>query len=206
MLKIPGFLTGNFIIFRLQKNAMPNIEIIQPSDAEGYLKEVYDQILESRGKIAEVHKIQSLNPRSITRHMDLYQTIMFGKSPLKREQREMLGIIVSLANNCEYCIEHHSAALNHYWKDKERLGKLKKDYKKAALEEIDILLCELADISTRIPNSRKVESIVKKLKKKGLSDRALLDASLVISYFNFINRMVAILGVEIEEDVGGYHY
>ncbi len=31
---------------------MPNIEIIQPSEADGYIREVYDQILESRGKIA----------------------------------------------------------------------------------------------------------------------------------------------------------
>lgn len=185
---------------------MPNIEIIQPSDAEGYLKEVYDQILESRGKIAEIHKIQSLNPRSILRHLDLYMTVMYGKSPLSREQREMMGIIVSVANNCNYCIEHHSLALNHYWKDLKKIKSLIKDYTRTELSAQDKLLCELADISTRLPSSRKINNIVKNLKKNNLTDRALLDATLVISYFNFVNRLVMILDLELEKDPGGYFY
>jgi len=37
-------------------------------------------------------------------------------------------------------------------------------------------------------------------KNKGLSDEAILDASLVISYFNFVNRMALSLGVTLEED------
>ena len=50
---------------------MAYIDIIQPENAEGKLKEIYDGLIESRGKIAEVHKIQSLNPESITNHMNL---------------------------------------------------------------------------------------------------------------------------------------
>lgn len=66
---------------------MPNVEVIQPENAEGQLKESYDDLIKSRGKIAEVHKIQSLNPASIVNHMNLYMTIMFGQSPLKRVHR-----------------------------------------------------------------------------------------------------------------------
>ena len=68
---------------------MAKIKVIQPEEAEGELKNIYQDIISSRGKIAEVHKIQSLNPQSIVNHMDLYQTVMFGQSPLKRVQREM---------------------------------------------------------------------------------------------------------------------
>lgn len=50
---------------------MPIIEAIQPEDATGELKQIYDDLVQSRGKIAEVHKIQSLNPKSIINHMDL---------------------------------------------------------------------------------------------------------------------------------------
>jgi hypothetical protein len=28
----------------------------------------------------------------------------------------------------------------------------------------------------------------------------------VVSYFNFVNRMVLALGVELEKDAGGYRY
>jgi len=185
---------------------MANIQVIQPSEADGYLKEVYDQILESRGKIAEIFKIQSLNPRSIIRHMDLYMTLMYGKSPLKREEKEMLGIIVSLSNNCQYCIAHHKEALKQYWKDPQKLRKLLTDYTKAGLSEREQMMCELAEVMTRIPESKKVQNIIKDLKNKGVTDRGILDIVLVISYFNFSNRLVMSLDANLEKDPGGYIY
>lgn len=62
---------------------MPHIKVIEYHEAEGELKEIYDNLVKSRGKLAEVHKIQSLNPKSIVNHMDFYLTIM----PLCSENR-----------------------------------------------------------------------------------------------------------------------
>lgn len=185
---------------------MANIKIIQPDDATGYLEEIYHQILESRGKIAEVYKVQSLNPRSIIRHLDLYLTLMFGKSPLSRARREMIAVVVSASNECDYCIKHHSSALDHYWKDKRKVNRLIQDYTKAGLGEHDEYLCELAQISTRVPGSRKIPQILKKLKNSGADDRTILDATLIISYFNFVNRIVLILDPDPEDSPEGYIY
>ena len=69
---------------------MGRIKVIQEQEAEGQLKEIYQELIKSRGKLAEVHKIQSLNPASIASHMQLYMDIMFAKSPLSRAQREIL--------------------------------------------------------------------------------------------------------------------
>lgn len=61
---------------------MSRIKIIQPKEAEGRLKEIYTQLEQQRGQIADVHKIQSLRPESIVKHMELYIEIMFSKSEL----------------------------------------------------------------------------------------------------------------------------
>lgn len=184
---------------------MAYIDVIQPNEAEGELKEIYDELIASRGKLAEVHKIQSLNPKSITNHMDLYMTIMFGKSPIKRVHREMMAVVVSKANGCPYCQKHHAAAVQHYWKDEERVEQLRQDYRQLKLSEKERLLCDFAWELTVNP-SGKEERLVQPLKELGLSDRAILDASLVVSYFNFVNRIVLSLGVQEEEDVAGYEY
>lgn len=44
---------------------MANIKTISPEQADGELKKIYENLLETRGKIAEVHKIQSLNPEAL---------------------------------------------------------------------------------------------------------------------------------------------
>lgn len=40
------------------------------------------------------------------------------------------------------------------------------------------------------------------LRDAGLSDRAILDVTLVTAYFNFVNRIAQGLGVELEDDPG----
>ncbi len=185
---------------------MAYIEVIQEERAEGRLKEIYDELISKRGKIAEVHKIQSLNPETIVNHMDLYMTIMFGQSPLKRVQREMIAVIVSKANSCEYCQVHHAEAVNHYWKDDEKIKQLRTDYTSLDLASIDKLLCDYAWELTKNPGNETELSYIKPLKEEGLTDRAILDATLVIAYFNFVNRIVLSLGVRLEENVGGYNY
>jgi len=185
---------------------MAHIQIIEPEQAAGRLKEIYENLRESRGKVAEIHKIQGLNPESIVNHMDLYMTVMFGRSPLKRVQREMMAVVVSAANGCEYCREHHCEAVNHYWKDIKKTGQLKTDYKKLELNETDRLLCDFAWDLTKRPEAAEEELFIKPLKEAGLSDRAILDATLVVSYFNFVNRIVLGLGVQLENEPGGYKY
>ncbi|MEX2603212.1 MAG: peroxidase-related enzyme, partial [Gracilimonas sp.] len=92
-------------------------------------------------------------------------------------------------------------------KDDEKIEQLREDYHGLDLSEINLELCKLAVKLTLNPNALNEEGDVKPLKELGFTDRAILDATLVISYFNFVNRMVLGLGVETnEEEVKGYKY
>ncbi len=52
---------------------------------------------------------------------------------------------------------------------------------------------------TKLPGEASEED-VRRLKAEGLDDRAILDATLTIGYFNFVNRLVLMLGVHLEDD------
>jgi uncharacterized peroxidase-related enzyme len=186
---------------------MTRIKVIQHEEATGRLKDIYDNLVKTRGKLADVHTIQSLRPESIVKHMELYMDIMFSRSELSRAEREMIAVIVSVSNQCEYCQIHHGEALNHYWKSDTKLNALKKDYRKADLKERELLLCEYAEKTTLNPGQLQKSDPTINLKKIGISDSAILDATLVVAYFNFVNRIVLSLDVGIENDAGtGYKY
>lgn len=182
---------------------------------------VYDAIAASRGKIAEVHTIQSLNPPTIPAHMELYRTVMFSHSPLSRAEREMIAVVVSETNRCRYCVAHHGAALLHFWKNQALVDALARatasgrfdaagepDAGKLALTPRQVALCRFARRVTADPGSGEDGSAVAQLRAEipEITDRAVLDATLVIGYFNFVNRVVLTLGVELESDPGGYKY
>ena len=190
----------------MEQSKMAYIEIIPPEQAEGELKQVYDEVIQSRGQVAEVLRLHSLNPKSLTNHVDLYMTIMFGKSPLKRKFREMMAVVVSKANNCGYCQTHHGEALNNFWKDQARVDRLKSNYRECELDDKERALADYAWQMTVSPSAINQQHI-DQLRQVGWSDRAILDAALVCSYFNFVNRMVLGLGANLEEHQGqGFEY
>jgi uncharacterized peroxidase-related enzyme len=186
---------------------MARIKVIAHVEAEGRLKAIYDEIIVKRKKLAEVHKIQSLRPESIVKHMDLYMEIMFSKSTLSRTEREMMAVVVSAANKCTYCQAHHGEALNHFWKNEAKVKMLKSDFHSIHLSLRERVLCEFAHLLTANPGVHEKHDLTLELRSAGIDDAGILDATLVVSYFNFVNRMVLALGVELEDDSGkGYDF
>ncbi len=101
------------------------IEEIETDDADGELAKIYAELIEKRGKVANILKVHSLNPAAMSNHLDLYMTIMFGKSGLSRAEREAIAVVVSASNDCAYCVNHHVEALRRYIKDEETLKRMK---------------------------------------------------------------------------------
>ena len=186
---------------------MARIKTIPYTESEGRLKEIYDDLIAKRGKLANVHTIQSLRPESIVHHMDLYLEIMFSRSELSRAEREMMAVVVSVANDCVYCRQHHAEALNHYWKDQNALDALIADTEFSTLDKRKRILCRFARQLTGQPGSFDKHDMTHEIRDAGLSDAGILDATLVVSYFNFVNRIVLALDVEsTQSEVSGYNF
>ncbi len=182
------------------------IQVVDSEQADGRLREFYDKVLEYRGRIANVFKVHSLNPEAMKAHLDLYLTIMFGRNGLTRARREMIAVVVSAVNDCQYCVVHHSAALSRYVRDQTFVKQLSDDYTKAALSAKDKAMLHYAVKLTRNLNEMSEEE-VRRLRNAGLADEEILAITLVTSYFNFVNRIVEGLGVKLEEQRGeGYKY
>lgn len=180
------------------------IQEVDVSKATGKLKQVYKEIEEKRGKISNIMKIHSLNPETMKNHIDLYLTLMFGSSGLSREEREFIAVTVSVINNCEYCIRHHVEALNHYWKDRDKIEKFINSFNSIELSSKQKFIIDYIFKLTKNPSYVKKEN-VDNLRDSGYSDNDILDINLIICYFNFVNRIALGLGVELSDDeIKGY--
>ncbi|MEX2502623.1 MAG: peroxidase-related enzyme [Trueperaceae bacterium] len=185
---------------------MPYIRVIDEHEADGALREIYQELRGSRGKLAAIHTIHSLSPQALRAHMDLYMTLMFGRSKLKRDVREAIAVLVSRANGCDYCDQHHGQALLAHWKDPERLAALRRDPREADLDERTLAILDHAVALTRTPQDAS-ETDVRRLREQGVTDEEILDLTLITGYFNFVNRIALGLGVEATKaEASGYRY
>lgn len=175
------------------------IEEIAVDDASGKLAETYSALIKQRGKISNILMVHSLNPEAMNSHLDLYMTIMFGKSGLSRAEREAIAVIVSANNRCAYCIHHHAEALRRYMKDEAVVASLMKLDGFDALEPRMCAILKHAQKLTRNPGDM-TKSDIDALRGHDLTDSDLLDITLIVGYFNFVNRIAMGLGVDFTAD------
>ncbi len=74
------------------------------------------------------------------------------------------------------------------------------DYRRAPISEAERALLDFAAKLARQPAACN-RADTDALRAAGWSDRSILDATLVIAYFAFVNRIADGLGVELEEDM-----
>ncbi|MCI2424817.1 peroxidase-related enzyme [Candidatus Acetothermia bacterium] len=175
---------------------MANIKMISIQEADGPLKMIYDRIQLSRGGVANILAVHSLSPLALKAHLHLYQTLIFDPSPLSRRERELIAVAVSTSNQCEYCITHHKEHLRRLGLSEEEINAAGDDHHRLSAREQAIL--SFAKQLTLSPG--KTEREMNALRSIGLTDREILDLTLVTAYFNFVNRIALGLGVELEDD------
>ena len=175
------------------------IDTIAPDRAEGELTELYRAIGSARGGVADVHRVQSLNPRALKAHLEIYKAVVFARSPLGRATRERIAVVVSAANRCAYCVAHHGEALRQLGESPDVIHSLGRGEIPGSLPEADQALLRWAATAATEP-SRSGEADIVELRRLGYDDRAILDATLTVAYFSFVNRLVLLLGVEVEDD------
>lgn len=172
--------------------------------AQGEIAELYERLRAERGRVSNILKVHSLRPAALGHHLDLYMGLLFGPGGLGRGQREMIAVVVSRANDCDYCVSHHREALARYVKDSQQLDQLCADYRQADLPAATRAILDYADKLTRTPAEVREADVIR-MREAGVADEDVLLANLITAYFNFVNRIALGLGVAYsEEEVQGY--
>jgi uncharacterized peroxidase-related enzyme len=174
------------------------IKQIGIEEAQGKLRKLYDRIVgRTKGSVANILMVHSLNPDAMEAHLNLYETIMFGESGLSRGQREMIAVVVSSTNSCHYWTTHHGEALRFATEKNEIARQLAEDFTKADIPKQEKLMLYYVQKLTKEPYNIK-ENDVKALKKVGFTDRDIFDINQVTAYFNYVNRIADGLGIALE--------
>lgn len=185
------------------------IEIIEPENAKGRLKKLYEQVKTPEGHVDNILKAHSLRPSTLQGHLSLYKAALHSKpNNLSNRERELVAVCVSLLNECDYCVKHHQAGLARHIKSSElaeelaqaSIGKLQSDN----FTQRDRAMCDYAAKLTLTPTLME-ESDLEPLRRAGFDDTAILDLNQVVAYFAYANRMVNGLGIYVDGENLGLH-
>jgi len=79
------------------------IETLREDGWTGELADRYNTVVDpEHDRVDNIMQIHSLSPRSMQAHQGLYMSAMAGTKSLRKVERELVALVVSLANRCDY--------------------------------------------------------------------------------------------------------
>jgi len=70
---------------------------------DGRLAELHPRVVDpGHGRVDHIMAIHSLNPRGMAAHDALYRSAMAGTGTLRKLERELIALVVSMENECHY--------------------------------------------------------------------------------------------------------
>jgi uncharacterized peroxidase-related enzyme len=166
-----------------------------PEEAEvpAGVRELWAPSLEKLGFVPNVLRNFALRPAHLLAWNAWYEVAMKDDSGLTKAEREMIAVVVSVANDCDYCIAAHSAALRKLTKDAALADQVAADHREAGLTERMKAALDYAVKLTLQPREM-TEADVQALRDAGWADEDVMDIAEVTGLFNMSNRMASGLG------------
>ena len=169
------------------------LHVPDEEDVPAEVKELWALPLEKLGFVPNVLRVFALRPKHLLGWWAYYDELLRGESGLTKAQREMIAVVVSVANRCHYCIVSHTAALRKLTKDPDLVDRLATGYKYADLDPRDRAMLDFA-VKLTEASDRCSDQDVEALRDAGWNDEEIMDIAQVAAMFNLTNRLASGLG------------
>jgi uncharacterized peroxidase-related enzyme len=178
---------------------MMYIETVDPAEAQGEVKKVYQDVQQQVGTVPSFLRALSLRPDILDGTWTLGNRIMDEPHALSQVTKSLIASYVSKINSAEYCMVANIGKAIHLGYTEDEVRSILDDVEGSKLiDETQRAILSFAKKVTR--SAYKItESDAQALRDKGLDDAAILETTCIIGWYNMMNRIVPALGVPVDE-------
>ncbi|WP_102692132.1 peroxidase-related enzyme [Rummeliibacillus pycnus] len=165
-----------------------------PTELQKEFDATINSQIEQQGFFNHLFKILPLNAQQYKGFLNLKESLFNSETCyLSNVDKEMMGLVVSSTNSCNYCLTTHGDVLRGLTKNPAWVDQLTYNYRSTNLTEKQRALCDYAYRATRNVAELTPEE-VDKLRSVGFNDHEILEAAFVVGFFNYTNRWVSTIG------------
>ena len=145
------------------------------------------------GFVPNVFQAMAFRPDHMRAWFSHFKQLHVPSENLSVADREMIAVVVSMANGCLYCLVAHGAALREALGDAVQADRITLDWRRAGLDERRTAICEYAEKITKRPTETTQDDIAH-LQSLGLTPEETWDIAEISAMYNFTNRMAMATG------------
>lgn len=154
---------------------------------------LWDKAQEALGFVPNVFRAQAVNGEQFQAWWSYFNLLVNKEGHLTGAERELLAVVVSGLNRCDYCAVSHGAALRTESGDAVTADLVGVNWRQARLGERESAMATYAEKLTLHP-AEVVAADLEPLRAVGLDDHEIVELVQVVGMFNLTNRVSTALG------------
>jgi uncharacterized peroxidase-related enzyme len=166
------------------------------------LGKLFARARERLGFVPNVFRAYAWRPDRLRAWFSHFRQLHEETEGLTAAEREMIAVVVSMANGCLYCLVAHGAALREALGDPVLADRIVFDYRRAGLDDRRRAILDYAVKVTVRPLDCGEDDIAR-LRALGLTAEEVWDVAELSAMYNFTNRLAMATGQLPNEE---YHF
>lgn len=162
---------------------VPTEDELSP-ELRGLFAKAHDTV----GFVPNVFRAYAWRPERLRAWFAHYRQLHEPTEHLDAADREMIAVVVSMANGCLYCLVAHGAALREALGDPVLADRITLDHRRAGLDRRRAAICDYAVKVTRTPLDTRPDDLAE-LRDLGLTEEEVWDVIELAAMYNFTNRL-----------------
>jgi uncharacterized peroxidase-related enzyme len=154
---------------------------------------LFTKAQQNLGFVPNVFQAYAYRPDRMRAWFGHFKQLHVPSENLSASDREMIAVVVSMANGCLYCLVAHGAALREALGDPILADRITLDWRRADLAPRQFAICEYAELLTREP-VKATEGHIDALIELGLTREEVWDVAEIAAMYNFTNRLAMATG------------
>ena len=162
-----------------------------PEDLQGLFRAARERI----GFVPNVFRTYAYRPERLSAWFSHFRLLHEETQGLSAAEREMIAVVVSMANGCLYCLVAHGAALREAWGDPVMADRITLDWRRAdGLTERQRAICAFAEKLTLQTGGEHRGRPRRRCARTGSPTQDAWDVIEVAAMYNFTNRLALATG------------
>ncbi len=174
---------------------MAHITLPEFSDMPPKIQEQVKPILDKGRPLTETSRLLALSENVYFATNNMANSYMLNETELSLFTKERIAMLVSMENNCRSCVNAHKAFSKRRGMSEEQIEQVMSGVDNIDCEEGERLLLKFCLSASRKDCYKIQKSDIDAVRNAGYTDIQILEAVAITSYFNYINTITNVFGL-----------
>ena len=171
-----------------EKKAISRFTVPQLAELPQDIRARIEEVSEKSGFIPNVFLVLARRPHEFRAFFAYHDALMERESGLSKAEKEMIVVVTSAMNDCQYCVVAHGAILRIKARNPLIADQIAINYLKADLSECQVIMLKLA-LKIASSSGEVTDADLDEARTVGFDEEDLWDIGAITAFFALSNRM-----------------